>query len=813
MYGGSTVKRFYKSERGSVSLYLAIILTAIIFFNTILIDFARVKAAERQSELALETAMRSLLSNYESSAQKYGLYGMKYKREKDALKDFEKILKANYDWSIEEQHTEGLLNFLDTRVEDEDIKVDFFKNANLGTHEVFREQILEEMKYRAPIEYGLELSELFKNMKGLTTAVEQAEEVTDKTSRLEQEYNRRQEAIDKAEQTRTSVNQTRHHYVSKMKDITKQVDDLRTSEATQISQINESNKTDTEKTEAIKDVVDSTNASLSQIKVEVNQIRNEIKGNMNKVSNVHSPKESPYNQISIAERAQESLKQLRFSTSGTSQHSFAGVHQNFNSSVDRFLLHDSFFEEYRKELKSLHNTLAKMDDEYHSFGQNLGSTRFPNGETHRINITTANNRFIPSIVVANNIKSHDEMKDIDEKLKSKFNKEREKADKAKQEGNTKMQDVRKSMLSNMELNTQLTLIAGNYLVYEKYKKFNQELNKELNNEINKGSSDVVTEVGYVEDPSTENTLKMLKGIKDSLNGVLTMLETAGENAYVTEYALNKFNNFRFHENGSLEELSDPSDHLLVNQEFEYILYGFPLTLLNYEFVMAEIWVYRFIFNLIDELINNRHLLTGGIWGVIAYLAVSISKATFQAAVDVEALLFNKGGNGLVPLVHRTPVVKNIKLDYKDYLRLIMITHSSNESLRNNMYSRMQTLITINSGNFGEIFEGQVWKSEAYKYLEEYSQLIKERSSKDIGTEKLKELEKSVQIGNKADSLWQKYTTDHFLTNKQTYVEGTVTTSVRLWFPQIFEAMKVTRIFEGEIKESRYYIKRKAGLSY
>src|SRR5690606_37211649 len=64
----------------------------------------------------------------------------------------------------------------------------------LADHEIFRRQVLEEMKYKAPIDLTLELAERFK---GLDSAIRDAADTVDLLERMRQAYDRREAALDR----------------------------------------------------------------------------------------------------------------------------------------------------------------------------------------------------------------------------------------------------------------------------------------------------------------------------------------------------------------------------------------------------------------------------------------------------------------------------------------------------------------------------------------------------------------------------------------------------------------------------------------
>ncbi|WP_025027367.1 TadE/TadG family type IV pilus assembly protein [Caldalkalibacillus mannanilyticus] len=141
------MKNLYQSERGSVSIFLLIIVLAIFLFHAVLIDYARIMAANKQADTALKTGVRSVLSSYDHDLQaEYGIFGLSIAgAETEAI--FHHVVEQNLLLLPE------TFRLVDQQLDSSSIlvKADHF----LGKHEVYKQQILEEMKYRAPIEYTL----------------------------------------------------------------------------------------------------------------------------------------------------------------------------------------------------------------------------------------------------------------------------------------------------------------------------------------------------------------------------------------------------------------------------------------------------------------------------------------------------------------------------------------------------------------------------------------------------------------------------------------------------------------------------------
>lgn len=132
------------SEKGTVSIFFMIIINSIFVFNALLIDLARIKIAENQSENILKTAVRSSLSAYDPGLLTYGLFGLD-RSPLQGASETEKVLKDNLYYEPDE--------FVLIPLHLKEHTFTYNQVYSLGNHAVLEHQILEEMKYKAPIEF------------------------------------------------------------------------------------------------------------------------------------------------------------------------------------------------------------------------------------------------------------------------------------------------------------------------------------------------------------------------------------------------------------------------------------------------------------------------------------------------------------------------------------------------------------------------------------------------------------------------------------------------------------------------------------
>lgn len=171
-----------KRAEGAVSIYFIAATAAFVLLNGLLIDFARVAAFRKQAELAVKSGARSVLSSFDPEV--YAGYGLFVRGGDRADALFRETLEGNL-----EQEGPGVFRFLDVRWESAEVT----ESRPLASHEVFRRQVLEEMKYKAPIDLTIELASRFR---GIDAAMAETKKTADLLERMRQAYERREAALD-----------------------------------------------------------------------------------------------------------------------------------------------------------------------------------------------------------------------------------------------------------------------------------------------------------------------------------------------------------------------------------------------------------------------------------------------------------------------------------------------------------------------------------------------------------------------------------------------------------------------------------------
>ncbi len=141
--------QFFVKNKGTISVFLTLILIPTFIFGGVLIDGSRILGAKNLVSGAGDLAMNAALSNYhEGLNQTYGLLAMAESAEEVShiMEDFFRTTLQAVDVS-EEDFSKALVYLEFTH---DDFYVSNIPGTEIFRTEVFRQEVLEYMKYRAP---------------------------------------------------------------------------------------------------------------------------------------------------------------------------------------------------------------------------------------------------------------------------------------------------------------------------------------------------------------------------------------------------------------------------------------------------------------------------------------------------------------------------------------------------------------------------------------------------------------------------------------------------------------------------------------
>ena len=195
-----------KRIRGSITVLRVIIMLPMMTMSAIIVDSSRINMARSMVSSAGDLTMNTALANYDTILKDvYGLFSMSQNMSDEelaaSLKQYFTTTLVSYGVTNESEagdYVDALIgdfkdiianskdgkasNFLDMNV------VDFtatkVSNSSLANPDILRSQIVEYMKYRAPLNFGLSFLDSiksFKNVQSQTTVVQKQVEAQEST--------------------------------------------------------------------------------------------------------------------------------------------------------------------------------------------------------------------------------------------------------------------------------------------------------------------------------------------------------------------------------------------------------------------------------------------------------------------------------------------------------------------------------------------------------------------------------------------------------------------------------------------------------
>ena len=195
------MKLFY-NKRGSLTVFMAGILTVVIIFTTVLIDGGRIILARNIVSGAGDMALNAGLTYYNSVLQDtYGLFAISKNMdelEKNLEVYFNATLKSGglynqglvkelVEIALSGRGTQEVSDIMKMKLAKGDFSISQATGANLSNANILRAQVLDYMKYRAPavIGYGfLEKMNILKSLPAQQKALEDKKDYEKKLKEL-----------------------------------------------------------------------------------------------------------------------------------------------------------------------------------------------------------------------------------------------------------------------------------------------------------------------------------------------------------------------------------------------------------------------------------------------------------------------------------------------------------------------------------------------------------------------------------------------------------------------------------------------------
>jgi hypothetical protein len=670
------------SDNGSVSVYLIVIIVPIFLFQAVLIDYTRIRIFEREAESAVKTGVRSVLSDFDTALQSYGLFGLS--AEDPTVKSlFSDVIQANITPAYPGKH----LQLLDEQLDHNTISLKYI--YSLANQTVFHQQVLEEMKYKAPVEYSLELVNKFKNT-GLTSQLNQAAQFSDHAEELEKLIQQRNKALDEAWIDTThflnnaeKINGDYRSQIQKIQELADQIglnslENIKDS----ISSINNNIEQMNDTLNGLKESLQSTEAEITNIqnnlqqlankKTELEQVltrvveytalvqivKNNITYDFTKLSNDYKCIIADLKQAEDTNDQLETLKQKLIQQTDPKT--------NLNSTLvyQQLLIYDiNYFSAYKtgpgKILAAFSGLKTRLDNAnaiafnfYEQWMKDSNGMQAEINDFRQTQGTKESQRQNASDQIK--LKKTDELNKIDQVVNG--------AKSIIQGCNSLDHDPYSD--SYLKLNGDAA--ASQIGLYEKYQLYNTN------------SSEVIANEQIYTLTSAE---KLSNQAVNWMKQFSILVADFRDKMYLDEYAIS---NFQYRT--SLINDAKHMNRTLYNQEVEYILYGQGACTANYAAAYGEMFVFFLAIRTIEALMKPENEVLNIGSPLLVFFAAA-AQGAYAAVGDMDKLL---KGQPVTLMSH----IPNITIDYKELLRIFLMLHH-NES---RMMSRMQALIELNTGD-------------------------------------------------------------------------------------------------------------------
>lgn len=187
---------FMYKNKGAISVFLVIVLVPMLVLSSVFVDMSRINLAKSVAESSGELSLNTALTSYDAVLKDmYGLFATAQDTDDlfESLEDYyrQSIESAGVSSPDAKKYTDQMMNYLKGFVAAE-TGTDDLLNMNLTSFEVtkstdgslanpaiLKAQIVEFMKYRAPIGLGTEIFDAFGTLKNLKKQTELVEKKND----------------------------------------------------------------------------------------------------------------------------------------------------------------------------------------------------------------------------------------------------------------------------------------------------------------------------------------------------------------------------------------------------------------------------------------------------------------------------------------------------------------------------------------------------------------------------------------------------------------------------------------------------------
>lgn len=746
-----------RSEAGSVSVFLIMIFAAVFAFVAIFIDFARMSALQAKTELLVRSASRSVLSAYDPVLlEQYGLFAFGETDENyimsKVLNDQLKFMKRSDSFPI-----------TDIRLEESAVEL----SRQLGRYEVFEQQIREQMKYRAPIDFSIDIINRFKPM---SEAMKEASNTVDLLGKLQKLYDRREAKLDELLNGQASAAQsaveladliprsssgsgssglgfsTAEELVSGYGNYVSMIEAERArSEAAKASDGDEDAEEDENEDED-----DSYALEIIRYQQSTSRLISEMSEKNNASKQLHSLalararellqeiKQLDAEMLTLIEEAEQRPEQEAYDKVGGSEGLPVSGKEEIaplRTQSRKLLLPNSLLESISSGIEAQAERILSFSGAASSFVSMEGA----------VLSASASESALYSAVAAARAEANKYLNEFNDKGPG----NRLQQTKAVIEGYRGSDKERKEIEKQAEgeLNEAKGLLGRIENLKDESKQNQEQFDLleslyKANKEMNQAEDSAGGGRKRIDSDPFEAGGEAMGGMDSFYGGIAALMEGMSDNLFQAEYITGYFQHFDLKELQKTMESSQEGaggsggvDFSVQSQEIEYILYGFHSPQGNIAAAYGEIFAMRLAIRTMEGLIKNSKngnpllIVAGALLYGVQHAIKDMISLTKDGYLELSAYL-------------------KVKLTYLDHLRIFLMLHGSSKS----RLSRMLAVISLNTGV-----------------------PVDERS---------------------------------------TYVSARLMTALPLWFlPGVASLMDDTGILKGKVEGTRYYVEKQADFSY
>lgn len=158
---------FCGKNRGAISVFLTLILVPVLMFSGIIVDISRLYAAKTVISGAGDLTMNAALARYDKKLKdSYGLIAMADDPSSPSVKTYleQSFLESCNASALKDTKSADIHSMIQLELGTNGVEIEGVKNSSLADVQVLQQQIMEYMKFRAPVYMVSDILDKFRNM-------------------------------------------------------------------------------------------------------------------------------------------------------------------------------------------------------------------------------------------------------------------------------------------------------------------------------------------------------------------------------------------------------------------------------------------------------------------------------------------------------------------------------------------------------------------------------------------------------------------------------------------------------------------------